>query len=87
MRLPSLTAEKSFGHPAGWSAGGVKAVSGSGAGGAVRPMATLACLTGCVGSTAYDCFPRCGSDLSCWATCTGGDVSCIAQCFGAVEED
>ncbi|MFL6334574.1 MAG: hypothetical protein ACJ754_14775 [Pyrinomonadaceae bacterium] len=45
-------------------------------------MATLACLTGCVGGTAYDCFPRCGSDLSCWATCTGGDVSCIARCFG-----
>lgn len=49
-------------------------------GGAV-PMATISCLSRCVGGdAAYRCA-RCGSDLACWASCSGGNTACIARCF------
>lgn len=40
------------------------------------------CLLKCAGTTAFKCFPQCGTDWKCWITCAGADVvSCVMGCF------
>jgi hypothetical protein len=82
MKLPRLTAELSVG-----AATGVYR-SGPGAGGrpALVPMASLSCLSGCVGSqNASRCAAQCANaadPVACWMQCSGtSDPGCIQACF------
>lgn len=46
----------------------------------LMPQASLDCLTGCAGPTAYRCL-HCEDDTDCWKQCAGeGAASCIARC-------
>lgn len=81
MKIPKLTAEFSIG-----AATGVYRAAPASAPAALVPMATLACLSGCVGSaTAARCAAQCANaadPATCWQLCSGtDDPSCIQSCF------
>jgi len=84
MKLPPLTAEHGPG-PATITYAATRISPGARATrpGTIAPMATLACLSTCVGSDAASkCAAQCGSDLTCWRACAGlSDTSCIAACL------
>jgi hypothetical protein len=82
MKIPKLTAEVSIGGAAGTYRSAPHA-SGQAT---LVPMATLACLSQCVGpATAEYCAARCtgaNDTAACWQQCTGTDnPSCIQACF------
>jgi hypothetical protein len=79
MRLPPPTADSSARY-----AGTVPGrEAGRGRPPGIGPAASIGCLTGCVGQTAYDCL-RCGSDLACWSSCAGPEsVGCVSACYGS----
>ncbi|MFD9651446.1 hypothetical protein [Streptomyces mirabilis] len=80
MTLPRLTADHAIGPAAyAYTTSGPSSSPASG----VRLMATVSCLSGCVGPTAAaHCGSLCGSDLGCWQTCAGvTDTRCIQACF------
>ena len=82
MKIPKLTAEISVGAAAGIYRTGPHA----GGQAAVIPMATLACLSACVGSaTAAHCAARCADQdnaEACWQQCANpADPGCIQYCF------
>lgn len=79
MKIPKLTADRSLGVPIGtYTVCGQSAQTPT-----VRPMASLSCLSACVGpSAANRCGVLCGPDLTCWRTCAGiVDTACVAACF------
>ncbi|MCT9007666.1 hypothetical protein ACWGKW_25590 [Streptomyces sp. NPDC054766] len=80
MTLPRLTADHAIG-PAAFTYAAPGPPSGPAPG--VRPMATVSCLSGCVGPTAAaHCGSLCGSNVGCWQTCAGvTDTRCISTCF------
>ncbi|MDH6221555.1 hypothetical protein [Streptomyces pseudovenezuelae] len=83
-RTPPLTAGRSVGPPVGvYATAPTAAAPTPHPGAAVRPMASVSCLTGCVGApAAIRCGNKCGSDLSCWRTCAGiSNTSCVASCL------
>lgn len=47
----------------------------------ISPSLPIACILGCVGTTAFKCL-HCGTSLGCWAKCAGPDsVGCISGCL------
>jgi hypothetical protein len=81
MKIPRLTAELSIGAAAGVYRGEPRAGAQ-----ALVPMATLACLSDCVGpDTAAHCSAECAtaSDLqACFQQCAKPvDTACVEDCF------
>lgn len=82
MKIPKLTAEFSVGA----ASGSYRNRPGAGGPAAVVPMATLSCLSACVGpATAARCAAECAdqnNSAACWQTCAGpSDPGCIQACF------
>ncbi len=49
----------------------------------IIPAVDFDCISGCVGSTAYDCI-HCNDDINCWQECAGhlpSTIGCIENCF------
>lgn len=79
MRLPHFTAAQSLGFR---SSGYPAAALSDNPPGQIVMMVDIECLNGCVGSTAYECVQRCGSDLNCWQECAGpSSISCVQSCY------
>jgi hypothetical protein len=80
--IPRRTAEYSLGPPLGGYPVAAAALRGTGAA-LVRPMASIACLSACVGpDTASHCGALCGGDINCWSTCAGpAAVPCVQACL------
>ena len=90
MKIPKLTAEASIGGATGTYQSGPYGPCGPYAAGraALVPMATVSCLSNCVGpSTAQYCAARCtgaNNTVACWQQCSGTDnPSCIQKCFAS----
>lgn len=79
MKLPPLTAHHAIGAPVGRYSTAPSDPPTPG----VQPMATISCLTSCVGSAAARrCATQCGGDLDCWRSCAGvSDTGCVAACL------
>ena len=82
MKIPKRTAEYSVGA----ATGAYRSGRAAGGAAAVVPMATLSCLSACVGSaTAATCAARCANEAdsaACWQQCSGAaDPSCIQACL------
>jgi hypothetical protein len=85
MKLPRLTAEFSVGAATGIYRNGPV----GGARAALVPMASISCLSGCVGtSTALHCSAVCSNQAdaageeACWQRCAGStNPGCIQSCF------
>jgi hypothetical protein len=84
MKIPKLTAELSVGAATGVYRDG----PGAGRQAALVPMASLSCLSACVGpSTAARCAAQCADATDpqgCWQQCSGtADPGCIRACFSS----
>lgn len=84
MKIPKRTAEASIGCATGTYRSGPYATGQA----ALVPMATVSCLSNCVGpSTAQYCAARCtgaNNTAACWKQCSGtDDPSCIQKCFAS----
>ncbi|MEV4258804.1 hypothetical protein AB0J52_37065 [Spirillospora sp. NPDC049652] len=80
MNLPKLTAEHALGPSLGTYVTSAAALP---AGGGVAPMASLSCLSSCVGpDAAIRCGVQCGADLDCWRRCAGvSQTDCLSACL------
>ncbi|MBO2465441.1 hypothetical protein [Actinomadura violacea] len=80
MNLPRLTAEHALGPSLGtYATSAARLPDGM----TVAPMASLSCLSSCVGpGTAIRCGVQCRADLDCWRRCAGvSQTDCLSACF------
>jgi hypothetical protein len=78
MSIPARTAERTIGPAIGRYRTGPGHRTPLG----FAPMASIACLSACVGSEAARRCGACESDLACWKRCTAvTDTTCLAGCL------